>query len=165
MRPLRNAFSLIEIVLALGIISFALVGILALFPAAMSAARDSRQQTQSTFIVQQILGQLRSGPPTSTSFPTAFNPVSGGSTPVNLSASNQYYAVTDEDGKVISGGATAAPAGGLSGAFVANLTVQPVTSPTAGASKVTIDVCYPASAPAVGRRTNTFVTYLRNTGS
>ncbi len=57
-RSSNNAFSLIEIVLAVGIISFALVGILGLFPVALDAAADSREETQSAFIAQQIYAGL-----------------------------------------------------------------------------------------------------------
>lgn len=54
------AFSLIEIVLAVGIISFALVGILGLFPVALGAAADSREETQATFIADQVFAGLSS---------------------------------------------------------------------------------------------------------
>ena len=43
-----QAFSLIEIVLALGVISFAIVGIMGLFPVAMRAAQESQSETRAT---------------------------------------------------------------------------------------------------------------------
>ncbi len=60
---LTAAFSLIEIVLAVGIISFALVGILGLFPVALEAAAESRQETQATFIAQQVFSGLSAPAP------------------------------------------------------------------------------------------------------
>jgi type II secretory pathway pseudopilin PulG len=54
----RAAFSLIEIVLALGIISFALVGIMGLFPVAMKSAQESQRETRSAHIAQQIFSDL-----------------------------------------------------------------------------------------------------------
>lgn len=58
-----GGFSLIEIVLAVGIISFALVGILGLFPVALEAAAESQAETQAAFIAQQIYTGLRSPSP------------------------------------------------------------------------------------------------------
>jgi len=57
---LEAAFSLIEIVLALGIISFALVGILGLFPVAIDAATNSQRETQAALIARSIFGDLKS---------------------------------------------------------------------------------------------------------
>lgn len=51
--------------LALGIISFALVAILGLFPVAVDAAANSQQQTQAALIARSIFEQLQSSPTTS----------------------------------------------------------------------------------------------------
>jgi type II secretory pathway pseudopilin PulG len=164
MKSSHSGFSLIEVALALGVISFAILGIMGLFPVAMKSAQESREQTQSAFIVQQILGQLRSGVATNTVFPITSNPASGSNLSVNLAAQGTKYAVLDSDGQFIGGGANSAPATGVSpGVFLAILNVQPITVPSPGASKVTIDVCYPAAAPAASRTTNAFVTFMRNT--
>ncbi len=58
-----SAFSLIEIVLAVGIISFALVGILGMFPIALDAAAASRNETQAAFIVKELVAGLVSQSP------------------------------------------------------------------------------------------------------
>ena len=47
-----RGFSLIEVVLALGIISFAIVGIIGLMPVAMKSAGDSMRETDATFIAR-----------------------------------------------------------------------------------------------------------------
>jgi uncharacterized protein (TIGR02598 family) len=60
----RRGFSLIEIVLALGIISFALVGILGLFPVAVNAAADSQHETQAALIARSIFDQIEATPNT-----------------------------------------------------------------------------------------------------
>jgi len=54
-----KGFSLVEIVLALGIMSFALVGILGLFPAALETARDSKAETRIAIIAQSLLTEIR----------------------------------------------------------------------------------------------------------
>lgn len=59
-------FSLIEIVLALGIISFALVGIMGLFPVAMKSAQESQRETRATLLARQIFSDLASMNPTNT---------------------------------------------------------------------------------------------------
>ncbi len=63
-RRTRRAFSLIEIVFAIGIIAFALTGILGLVPVAMNSATSSQQATQAAFIAEEIF----SGLSTSTAF-------------------------------------------------------------------------------------------------
>ncbi|MEI6071597.1 MAG: hypothetical protein WCS31_07380 [Verrucomicrobiae bacterium] len=61
---ISRAFSLVEIVLALGVISFALVGIIGLFPAAMKSAQESQRETRATLIARQIFSDLRIQPGT-----------------------------------------------------------------------------------------------------
>ncbi len=53
------AFSLIEVVLAVGVISFALVGIIGLFPVAMQSALDSQRETQVAFIARSLFSELQ----------------------------------------------------------------------------------------------------------
>jgi type II secretory pathway pseudopilin PulG len=55
------AFTLIEIALAMGIASFALVGILGIIPLAVETARKARCETRATFIALTVLETLRSG--------------------------------------------------------------------------------------------------------
>ena len=61
-RTMTLAFSLVEIVLAVGIISFALVGILGMFPVALDAATRSREETQAAFIARSIYSDLAGYP-------------------------------------------------------------------------------------------------------
>jgi len=52
------AFTLIEIVLAIGLISFAIIGILGLFPVAMSAAHKSQEETHAALIARGIFAKI-----------------------------------------------------------------------------------------------------------
>lgn len=61
-----EGFSLIEVVMALGIISFAIVGIMGLFPIAMRSALESQQETRAAQIAQQVFSDLNAGRPSST---------------------------------------------------------------------------------------------------
>lgn len=57
--PRGAGFSLTEVVIALGIFAVSMVGILALFPVASSAGRESSEETQAAIIAQTVLGDLR----------------------------------------------------------------------------------------------------------
>lgn len=57
----REAFTLVEIALALGVAAFALVAIIGMVPVALDNARESRQQTRAAFIARTIFGDLFSG--------------------------------------------------------------------------------------------------------
>lgn len=56
----NSGFSLVEIVIALGIVSFALVAIFGLLPTGYKSAIESRRDTRSAFIAEHIIGDLRS---------------------------------------------------------------------------------------------------------
>lgn len=56
----RNAsFSLVEVVLALGIVAIGLVSILGLFPTGLNASRDSANETRASEMSQGIFATLR----------------------------------------------------------------------------------------------------------
>lgn len=143
---MNDAFSLIEIVLALGVISVAMVGIMGLFPVALRSAVDSQRETRATFLAQQIFSEIRAGTGT-----TRLVLRQGTSSPlnVNLSQAGSNALSFDNDGRFTSGPAT----------FVVNLTVDPNTG-IANLSRLQADVVTPATAPAASRTTNTFVTLV-----
>lgn len=53
----RNAFSLVEVTLALGLVSFAFVAILGLLPTGLTSLRDSMNQTVEAQILRSISSQ------------------------------------------------------------------------------------------------------------
>ena len=55
--PRRNGFSLVEVTIALGLISFALISILGLIPTGLSTLRQSMNQTVEAQIVRTIGAQ------------------------------------------------------------------------------------------------------------
>lgn len=103
---LRNrltAFSLIEIALALGIITFALVGIVGLFPVAVGAATDSQQETQAALIARSIFNQLQATPDTSTRKVTTGDSYDdSASAEINLEATADTTIGYDVDGNPLS---------------------------------------------------------------
>lgn len=54
-----HAFSLIEVVLAIGIVSFALFAILGLIPLGLQVGRSSIEDTRATHIAEQVFATLR----------------------------------------------------------------------------------------------------------
>ena len=67
------AFSLVEIVLALGVISFALVAVIGLLPIGFQASRASIQETRATLVADAIFSTLRGQPFKSASLSTLGN--------------------------------------------------------------------------------------------
>lgn len=59
----RNAFSLVEVVLALGIASFGLLAVAGLLPVGMGAVKDSREQAAAAKAIEQIYIALRKAAP------------------------------------------------------------------------------------------------------
>jgi len=175
MQMRNRGFSLIEIVIAMGIIAFALVAIVGMFPVAMKASRDSRDETHAAMISQLILGQLRSQVSTNPTFATGSDPtVASNNLVVNLKPPSviRYWALYDDTGQPIRQ-ATTAQFDGSSAvpapfnqrcAYQARLTVES-EKPIPGISQIKVDVVYPGTAPAAARKTNSFVTFMRNSGS
>lgn len=64
MKRSAAAFSLVEVVLALGIVAFAFVGVLALLPAGLKASRDASAQTEASNLATAIAADLRRAPVT-----------------------------------------------------------------------------------------------------
>jgi Tfp pilus assembly protein PilV len=54
-----RGFSLVEIAIALGIVSFALIAILGLIPVSMNSARDAVDQTRTSMIAQDVYNRMR----------------------------------------------------------------------------------------------------------
>ncbi len=77
------AFSLVEVVLALGVIGFALVAIIGLFPTALHSERASIQETRANHLAEQVFSTLRSQP-----FTAADLSLLGGNSVVDLSTEN-----------------------------------------------------------------------------
>lgn len=82
-RPTQVAFSLVEIVLALGVFSFCIIAVLSLFSVGLDNAKESDQEIRAANLTSSILGRIRSAPRVDLSaqgFP--FAPVAGETTGV-----------------------------------------------------------------------------------
>lgn len=57
-RARKRSFSLIEVVIALGVITVGIVGILAVFPTALQTGHSAQDETRAAHIAQSVFGSL-----------------------------------------------------------------------------------------------------------
>lgn len=88
------AFSLIEVVIALGIISFCLIAILGLFSAGLKKARESDDEIRAANLLSSLVCRMRSAPHldlTSYGFPLGVLTNASGGVLFNRSVTNPVY--------------------------------------------------------------------------
>ena len=151
----QRAFSLVEVVIALGIVSFAVLAIVGMLPVAMKSAQESMRETDATLIAQRIFSELRTGNGASrkvtrdTINSTQDLALSGDST-------NNFLAFK-EDGTVQAFASSAAVNATYD--FYAQISVFTNTG-VSNLSRVQIDITAPAAAPPTARTTNSFTTLI-----
>ncbi|MDR0534599.1 MAG: hypothetical protein LBH01_11675 [Verrucomicrobiales bacterium] len=179
----RHGFSLIEVVLALSILTYALVAILMLFPLALNTASDSKSDTRATFIAQSLLAEIQSradtgnrnnreilSQVTSEQANTALV-TSSRSTQFNLADTNDanpLYIVFDNNGtplRTLNGAADYNNGTSVATAFyISRLSAayNPDNNPATAYnySRVTLTVEWPAAAKPVDRKKQVFVTLI-----
>ena len=69
---LRSGFSLIEVVLAIGIVSFALLAVVGLLPVGMKSTQNAREQAAAANVLNSIANALRSAEKNGNSFSNTF---------------------------------------------------------------------------------------------
>ncbi len=159
----EKAFSLIEIVLALGVIAFALVGIMGLFPVAMKSAQESQRETRATLIAQQIFADLRvaSGTNRMLVHGASAGTPSALTTNFNLSQNTNAFLAYDADGQGLalpvsaSDFSSSVPAA----TFLASIAADTNTG-VSNLTRVQATIEAPASAPSTNRSKYTFVTLM-----
>ena len=97
----RSAFSLVEVVLALGVISFAIVAILGVLPVALQTGHSAQDETRAPQIAQDIFGSIASQ--AQTNFPNVVISQSGTtfSYPVNIGSDTQLTLGANNDGQLV----------------------------------------------------------------
>jgi uncharacterized protein (TIGR02598 family) len=159
--PQARAFSLIEVALAVGVISFALVGIIGLFPVAMQSALDSQHETQVALIARSLFSELQRVDGDK-AYITVTKPAGGERQSldkgtlviVNLgtasSTPTQFY--FDESGGMLD-------ANGDAAVYRADVSVNRTGQPT-GLSRLDIKIQVPSNAPAANQKSYEFVTLI-----
>jgi len=87
-----RAFSLVEVVLALGICAFVLVALIGLFSTGLRTGRESEEQVQAANLASQILA-TRLAAPTATNLPNFAIPLSA--------LTNSYTDVSPSEGALV----------------------------------------------------------------
>ncbi len=139
LRPLNGGFSLVEIVLAIGITSFALIATLGLLPVGLNTLRESSTQTAVANISQYIRGELQQ---------ISFNPAT--SFNVQNLNSTTYYFTRDGVKTDANGGYYLAKFDLTNGSVGGN------TFDSTSAQNIKVTLSYPATASAAARKTFVF---------
>lgn len=160
-----EGFSLIEIVLALAVVSFAIVGIMGLFPVAMKSAQESQRETRAAQIARQIFDEIQSLPPSNTALirgPSITN-VAYRITGINIANGSTNILGYNEQGNGLSNSITPTeflnPISVPDIFFVAKVAIVP-QAPPSKLSRLQVDVEAPATATSSNRSRYTFVTQL-----
>jgi len=151
-RARTSSFSLLEVVIALGVIAVGIVGVLAVFPTALQTGHSAQDETRAAHIGQSVFGSLVAG---ATSQFTAV-PLPPTSVSVDLTASSAPTSPTlyaDNDGNLVPNSTNSAYA-----IFIYTNNAVPGFTDPASANLVTVRVAWPANAPAANQ---TFRDYVR----
>ena len=151
-RARTHSFSLLEVVIALGVIAVGIVGVLAVFPTALQTGHSAQDETRAAHIAQSVFGSLVAGAT------SRFNAVPLPPTPlsIDLTASSSPTSPTlyaDNDGNLIPNSTNSAYA-----IFIFTNNAVPGFTDPASANLVTVRVAWPANAPAANQ---TFRDYVR----
>src|SRR5437899_8952823 len=138
----RGGFSLVEVVIALGIITVGVTAVLAVFPTAFQTGHSAQDETRAAHIAQSVFGSLVAGAT------SQFNAVPLPPTPlsIDLTASSPptspptLYA--DNNGNLIPNSTNSAYA-----IFIYTNNAVPGFTDPASANLVTVRVAWPANAP------------------
>jgi type II secretory pathway pseudopilin PulG len=94
-RRLRDAFSLVEVVLALGVIAIAITAILGVLPVALSTGHSAQNDTRAAQIAEDMISAMASQAPTNFTNVTLPVPPT-----VNLMNASGYTFSADNDGNL-----------------------------------------------------------------
>ena len=149
----KAAFSLLEVVIALGVITVGIVGILGVFPTALQTGHSAQDETRAAHIAQSVFGSLVAGAPSQFSAV----PLPPTSVLIDLTASHPsptppaLYA--DNYGSLISSATDATYA-----IFIYTNSAPPgFTTVPPTANQVTVRVAWPANAPAANQTLRDYV--------
>jgi len=149
----RSAFSLLEVVIALGLITVGIVGVLAVFPTALQTAHSAQDETRAAHVAQSVFGSLVAGAPSQ--FTAVLLPPT--SVSIDLTASHPSPtppALYADNYSTLTGSATDAA---YAIYIYTNNSVPGFTDPGT-ANLVTVRIAWPANAPAANQ---TFRDYVR----
>lgn len=159
-RRRQLAFTIVEVVLALGLIAVGVVAILGVFPIALQTGHSAQDETRAPEIAQTIFSSLVAQAPSqfnNLQLPIAGNP----SLAINLALSSSPTTPTlygDNDGKLTQDATTAAYAVLLFTCNPSNCASPPPGFNDPALNQVTVRVAWPANAAAANQ---TYRDYVR----
>jgi len=161
-----NAFTLVEIAIAMAVAAFCIIVLAGLLPVGLRTATESRRETRSFYLAQQIVSDLRASPFTSA---TILSSSSSGTlttialSPPSLASASTNCVSCDAEGNVLAAIAPtqyALPLKSSSANYLVQIAVQP--SPLANLSTVSVEVSAPAPAALSARSRYSFQTMIGN---
>ncbi|MEM6822935.1 MAG: hypothetical protein AAF558_13480 [Verrucomicrobiota bacterium] len=144
-----RGFSLIEVTLSLGIVSFALISLIGLFVVGIDASQESEFDLDGAHMMETILSSVRSDPTRTTVFPDIVNTQTSA---VSISEMDGVY--LGESGSLVSDASDAA--------YRLTYTIDMPASNEATPVKIHARITWPPMAlPSIARGSYETVTYVR----
>jgi len=149
-----HAFSLVEVVLALGVIAIAITAILGVLPVALSTGHSAQDDTRAAQIAEDMISAMASQAPTN--FTSVTLPVPSPAPTVNLTNASGYTFSADNDGNL------AAYSPSLPYTVILAINPNPAGFDSLYASQVTVRVVSPplpnpSATPAANQTIRDFV--------
>lgn len=142
-----KAFSLVEVVLAIGVVSFAMMAVLGTLPVGLKSSQQSRSQVATANIARQLQGELQQ---------ISFNTKSADTLTVENLADNSYYFTLE---------GTKTETDATDAYYEAKFEVNTVSAPglnvdAANARSVKVTLSYPKDAAEQDRQQSVFALLL-----
>ncbi len=149
-----EGFSLIEVVLAIGVVSFCLVAVLGLLPVGLKSNKDSSNQTTAAGLAMAIASDLKATPasPGATSTITTTNYGLRIPSPGSNAITNTLYLSED--------GTTNSSASDFKSSYLATVTITPPASGMVTATAARILITWPPVASPTNASSFESVIYL-----
>jgi len=159
----RSAFTLVEVVIALGVTTFCIMVLLALLPVAVSTAQKSRGETRAAYLAEQIVSDLRSSSFANATIVSLTNGTLATLPAFGLATNSTYCVACDGANDVLATAAASQYASGDTSAGVDYL-VQVTVVPTnlTNLAAVAVEVSAPAQAALGARMRYDFKTRIGN---
>jgi prepilin-type N-terminal cleavage/methylation domain-containing protein len=158
----ERGFSLVEVVVSLGIIAFAVIAIYGLFPVGYRAGLDSRRETQATYIAEQLIGDLRAASSATAPILYGTDPASPKTFSIDLRTAGTYYLAADS-GNVLIGPSTSGNYENSTQtpnvSYLTSIKIDPNTG-FDNLTRVEVEVSAPAEAPLKNRSRFGIVTFI-----
>jgi uncharacterized protein (TIGR02598 family) len=138
----RQAFSLVEVVLAIGVVSFAMMAMLGTLPVGLKSSQQSRSQVATANIARQLQGELQQ---------LSFSAASADTLTVQNLANTPFYFTLEGTRTTDAAEAYYEASFAVNGVTVPGLTVDP-----ANARSVTVTLTHPLAAPLENRQETIF---------